>query len=50
MTPPPVLRGMRGVILFQTHPELNFLSESELELMLAEDYIQPRPSDERRPR
>lgn len=48
--PPPVLRGQRGVILFSQYPELNFLSDSELQLMFARGFIQPRPADERRPR
>ena len=48
--PPPVVRGRRGVIFFSGRPELKFLSDRELELMIACGFIQARPADDPRPR
>ena len=49
--PPPVVRGRRGVIFFSGRPELNFLSDRELELMIAGGFIQAQAAhDDRRPR
>jgi hypothetical protein len=43
--PPPVPPGTRGTIVFQSDQrELNFLSDRELELMIAGGFIQPRPT------
>jgi len=47
--PPPAPRGTRGTIVFQSdRRELNFLSDRELELMIAGGFIQPRPTRARR--
>lgn len=45
--PPPVWRGRRGVIFFSGRPELRFLSDRELKLMIAGGFIQRRPARER---
>lgn len=53
MTPPPVERGARGVIVYDPGlPWLNFASESELALMFRLGIIAPGPHDrpEGRPR
>lgn len=43
--PPPAPRGTRGTVAFQSDQrELNFLSDRELELMIAGGFIRPRPA------